>query len=392
MKKILFISHDAGRTGAPRSLLFLLKWLKANSDLEFRVLLKNGGELQSEFQSFGLIDNFNPQIIQNRNNFANKILKKVYSHQIMRRNYLQDLQKKIISENFDLVYANTIANGEVLEFLSGFLDCPVICHVRELEQMISHHVGKEIFTKTKKHTDMYIAVSYAVKNNLTKNHDIPEDKIDVIYNSIPDDSLNLSRQDKYRSNILESLGIPAKSQIICASGTTDWRKGPDLFIQLARTVIQKYCQEFIHFIWVGGNTYASEFAKLFYDVKKTNLVKKIHFLGNCSNPLEYYAACDIFTLVSREDPFPRVCLEAASLGKPIICFDNAGGEKEFVEDDCGFVVPYLDIPTMADKVIHFLENRELREQMGSRARQKVREKHNTQLIGQQITQIIEQVI
>ncbi|MDH6063711.1 hypothetical protein, partial [Umezakia ovalisporum] len=38
-----------------------------------------------------------------------------------------------------------------------------------------------------------------------------------------------------------------------------------------------------------------------------------------------------------------VCLEAASLGKPILCFDKAGGEPEFVEDDCGFIVPYLDL-------------------------------------------------
>lgn len=391
MKKILFISHYAGRTGAPRSLLFLLQWLKANSDLEFRVLLKKGGELQSEFENIGLIGNFtSPR--ENKNNFCNKIQQKLYLSRISRKKYLWNLQKKIVRENFDLIYANTVANGEVLEFLSGFLNCPVICHVRELEQMISHHIGKDVFAKTKKHTDIYIAVSHAVKDNLIKNHDIPENKIKVIYNCIPDNSLSIDRLEKSRSAILESLGIPSHSQIVCASGTTDWRKGVDLFIQLAKSIIQKYCQESIHFIWVGGAKNGIQFSQLLYDVKNANLLDNIHFLGTCSNPLEYYAACDIFSLVSREDPFPRVCLEAASLGKPIVCFDNAGGEKEFVEDDCGFVVPYLDIQTMADKVIHLLENSELRHQMGSRAMQKVKEKHNAQLIGQQITQVIQQVI
>lgn len=391
MKKILFISHDAGRTGAPRSLLLLLKWLKANSDLEFCVLFKDGGELQNEFKSMGIIGNFNPPNKQ-INNFRTKILQKLYFAQIRRKQYLRNLQKKIVSENFDLVYANTMANGEVLEFLSNFLDCPVICHMRELEQMISYHVGKKIFAKTKKHTDRYIAVSHAVKDNLTKNHHIPADKIDVIYNCIPDDSLNIGDLDKSRSQVLENLGIPSHAKIICASGTTDWRKGPDLFIQLAKTVIQKYCQELIHFIWVGGATKGWQFAQLLHDVKNTNLLGKIHFLGTCSNPLDYYAACDIFTLVSREDPFPRVCLEAASLGKPIVCFDNAGGEKEFVEDDCGFVAPYLDIQTMADRVIYLLENPYLREQMGNRAIQKVSEKHNANLISRQITRVIEQAI
>jgi glycosyltransferase involved in cell wall biosynthesis len=62
--------------------------------------------------------------------------------------------------------------------------------------------------------------------------------------------------------------------------------------------------------------------------------------------LKYFAAFDVFALVSREDPFPVVCLEAASLGKPIVCFNSSDGEKEFVENDCGFVVPDLDIEIM----------------------------------------------
>jgi hypothetical protein len=38
-----------------------------------------------------------------------------------------------------------------------------------------------------------------------------------------------------------------------------------------------------------------------------------------------------------------VCLEAAALGKPIICFGDAGGMPEFIEEVCELVVPYLDI-------------------------------------------------
>ena len=50
-KKVLFISHDALRTGAPLFLLNLLKWFGTNSELTFRILLKNGGDLESEFQA-----------------------------------------------------------------------------------------------------------------------------------------------------------------------------------------------------------------------------------------------------------------------------------------------------------------------------------------------------
>jgi hypothetical protein len=51
MKRILFIGHDATRSGAPFVLLHLLRWLRKNApDLEFELLLLSGGELEREFR------------------------------------------------------------------------------------------------------------------------------------------------------------------------------------------------------------------------------------------------------------------------------------------------------------------------------------------------------
>ena len=47
--KILFICHDACRTGAPLLLLNMLRWLKANSDLSFEVLLMKDGQYKVSF-------------------------------------------------------------------------------------------------------------------------------------------------------------------------------------------------------------------------------------------------------------------------------------------------------------------------------------------------------
>src|SRR5262245_66680980 len=49
MGKILFVGHDATRTGAPFVLLHLLRWLKANTNVGFHLLLLRGGELEPEF-------------------------------------------------------------------------------------------------------------------------------------------------------------------------------------------------------------------------------------------------------------------------------------------------------------------------------------------------------
>jgi hypothetical protein len=47
---ILFVSHDATRSGAPIVLLHFLRWFKKNSNRPFAVLLQAGGELVDDFE------------------------------------------------------------------------------------------------------------------------------------------------------------------------------------------------------------------------------------------------------------------------------------------------------------------------------------------------------
>lgn len=386
MKSILFISHDATRTGAPQSLLYFMRWLKENSNYSFYILLNYGGDLQDEFNEFEVLGIFN-QKKRHVKNFFRKIYQYFFVQIIFKKIRREYIKYKVRSKNIELVYSNTVANGEILEFLSDFLDCPVISHVRELENAITHLVGLETFKKTLAYTDSYVAVAHAVKSNLISKHGILDAQIQVVYNSVPRSCFDINIS-QCREKIWRELSIPTASKLICASGTTDWRKGPDLFIQLALRISKRNARCPVHFVWIGGSPLSAEFIQLLYEVEKAGLSGKVHFMGSRSTPFEYYAACDVFVLTSREDPFPRVCLEAASLAKPIVCFDQAGGAKEFVENDSGFVVPFLDINQMADKLICLLEDSDLRQRMGKQALDKVREHHTADIIGKKLLEII----
>jgi glycosyltransferase involved in cell wall biosynthesis len=388
-QKILFISHEASRTGAPIALLHFLKWFKANTATSFRVLLKRDGILRSQFESVASVS-----VFQLNNSAPKNLINRILLRLKLKRKdidiHLMKLKTTLMREQFDLIYTNTVTNGELLEFLDE-IKCPVICHIHELEHVIRYQTGLENFEKVKRYTHHYIAASKAVRDNLIENHNILESKISVVHEFIPHLSDNIDCSQSNREKLLRELGIPNEAKIICASGTTDWRKGPDLFIQLAR-LINKQSSKPVYFIWVGGENQGIRYGELWHDVKNAGLEKYVYFLGEQTNPHEYFAICDLFTLVSREDPYPLVCLEAASLGKPIVCFDNAGGEKEFVEDDCGFVIPYLDIQMMADKVMLLLNSPDLHHKFSERAKEKVLERHDVQIASAQIAQIIEQVL
>lgn len=104
------------------------------------------------------------------------------------------------------------------------------------------------------------------------------------------------------------------------------------------------------------------------------------------------SASDIFVLTSREDAYPLVCLEAASLGKPILCFADSGGMPEFVENDCGIIVPYLRIDLLAQAIIQLRDDRAKLQQFGANAAYKMRAKHTVDIAAQQIYSLLEEIV
>jgi len=82
-------------------------------------------------------------------------------------------------------------------------------------------------------------------------------------------------------------------------------------------------------------------------------------------------------------------LEAALAGKPVICFERSGGMPEFVRDDAGFTVPYLDTTQMAEKTRFLLDNPAEAHQRGAVGQRRVREHHTIATIGPEMYNLIQ---
>jgi glycosyltransferase involved in cell wall biosynthesis len=169
----------------------------------------------------------------------------------------------------------------------------------------------------------------------------------------------------------QELNIPQSAFVIGGSGSIEWRKGTDLFLQIALRSVAEASD--LRFLWVGGKLagWEQDYDRVLYDLERMDLSGKVIITGKQRDVTGYFAAIELFALTSREDPFPLVCLEAASLGKPIICFAGAGGMPEFVGDDAGAVVPYGDVSAFSDRILHFYQDREALVKAGAAARTKV---------------------
>lgn len=387
---MLFVSHDATRTGAPVLLLHFLRWLRAHTSIDFEVVLRRDGELSTEFAALAPVWQSEARTGRLAHR-AMGIARRLGVNASLDDTHTRRLVRQMSHRNFGVVYSNTFTNGAFVSRLAS-LDCPVITHVHELESNLLRP-GEENLRLVKEHTSRYIACAEAVKSNLVARHGIERDRIDVVHGFVATRALTAEQQVRARARVRAELSIPEGACVVGAAGTPNWEKSPDLFVQLAHAIHRRRPARPVHFVWMGGGSpHAHRLTELRLDAEKAGVSHVMHFPGTRTNAAEYFCAFDVFALVSREDSYPLVCLEVASLGTPIVCFDRSGGAREFVEDDCGFVIPYLEIEVMAERTLELLACDELRHRLGARAKGKVRERHDITVAAPRVLDVIRRLL
>jgi glycosyltransferase involved in cell wall biosynthesis len=363
---VLFISHYCGRNGAPLILLRLLQWIKAHTNINIQVLLRSPGELQAEFEAIGT-----SFLVPRLSMIPSAIVRRTCGQSAV--NAIEDtlLRRKVRRLNPSLIYSNTITNTRELLALAP-LKVATLCHVHEMA-WICGEFGPQAQLATVPLISRFVAVATAVRDHLVSGMGVNPEAIELV-KEFPWSSPSPPREmAELRASARRELGVDEETFVVGACGTIDWRKGADLFLAVARAVSQGHQ---FRFIWIGGPTTGKFFEQLRHDIESSGLSNSVAFLGPSSTPEKYYAAMDTFLLTSREDPCPLVMLEAAAYGLPIVCFDGSGGAPEFVGNDAGIAVPYLDTLEMARALTRLRESPEMRERFAAVAKERVQERHD----------------
>jgi glycosyltransferase involved in cell wall biosynthesis len=381
MKNILFVSHDANRAGAQILLLRFLRLLKGNQHFQFSILLKEGGIIENEFNEIAKTYLWEkPRSYQHKS-----FLTKLYKNFTKKDDYQSFLLATLKKQKFDLIVSNTITNGDIMPILAQ-LNIPILTYVHELEMGIQQYTKPEYFQNVKSLSTAFIACATSVKENLIINHQIDTIHIKVLPSLLPESALNYHVDNKANENLRNQYNIPGDAFLIGGIGTVDLRKGVDIFLQVANKLKQ---DSSIFFLWVGGQETETEYKNFQIDKSRLELDRVI-FQPSVNNPLDFMSIFDVFFVSSREDPYPLVVLEAAMLSKPIICFDKAGGAKDFVELDCGAIIEYLNVDDTVKKIVELKENQVVRENMGICGRKKVLERHNQTVAFQTFVDILDE--
>lgn len=394
LKKILFISHDANRAGAQIVLLQLLKQLKPYP-LSMHLLLCSDGPLEEDFKA--VLPNAVTRLPRYGDTVVgptvDKFLKFIgifkWMEQWVVERRLRLLQKYLIAKGFDLIFVNSIASAVVYHELE-YLSLPTILFAHELEMSVKKFSHPDDMAHLMRRTHHLIVVSQAVAQYFEREYQYPSTQISTF--QIIDTPLILSKiQEGLQVNVRQKMGLPPEAVLIGGCGHAEWRKGNDAFMMVAQQVIRHYQDKPVYFVWVGMHPESELYQVQRFDTERMGIGERVIHIGITSEVFEYLSQFDVFLLTSREDPYPLVVLEAALAQRPIVCFEKSGGAPELIEEDAGFVVPYMDVAEMTKKTIQLIDNQALRQNFGQKAKQKVLTRHDTAESVQKVMDIIAKV-
>jgi len=157
-----------------------------------------------------------------------------------------------------------------------------------------------------------IANSRMVKEEIVRIYGYPADKIDVVYNGLPLETMQRDELDRAKTR--ETFGLSHDDVVVLFAGSGWERKG----LRFAIDAVER--QDGRMKFLVAGRGEPRKFSSA-----------RVQFLGVVREMPSLYHAADIFLLPTVYDPFSNACLEALAAGRPVIT-TRANGFSEIIEN------------------------------------------------------------
>ncbi len=178
------------------------------------------------------------------------------------------------------------------------------------------------------------------------------DRVFVNYNGIEINRLMKSQSRKSASDELQLI----------STGTLMWRKGFLWQVQLIRELNNSGIKARLKIIGDGPDRQG-----LLYTIIRLKLQAVITLEGQKPQDevIKSLMASDIYISTSAAEGLSNAVLEAVACGLPVVAFDCEGMNEVINDRYNGFIVPFGDIESMAEKIRNLYNDRQLLETMGS---------------------------
>jgi glycosyltransferase involved in cell wall biosynthesis len=192
--------------------------------------------------------------------------------------------------------------------------------------------------------------------------------------------------EEARGRFRQRYGIPAEAPLVITVGRSDPKKRVDLLIRAVWRTPDLYLAV------VGGD--AGELAQSWKNLARDlGAGPRVTWTGHLEGRelVDAYAAADVFSLISRDENFGMVAVEALACGLPILVTREVGVWEEVSDAHVGMGVDY-DLEAIIGALDHFRQNRPLWAGWGENGRRVARERFAREGVARLMAQAFNDVI
>ena len=243
--------------------------------------------------------------------------------------------------------------------------------------------------------------AYASDLIIFQNHDdarrsidlglVQQDKFQVILGSgVETDTFDQKRvSDNERAHVRTDLEIGPDDVVVAMVSRVIKSQGVLEFAQSARQLRTRYPE--VRFLLVGP-TDDVDLDQL-SPIELRELKDSVSWLGPRRDIRAVLSICDILALpTAYGEGIPRVLLEGASMGLPIVAIDTAGCNEVVVDGFNGILVPPRDPERLTRALLRLIEEAHLREQFGRRSRRRAITCFDISIVADQTRSVYEQLL
>jgi len=164
-----------------------------------------------------------------------------------------------------------------------------------------------------------------------------------------------------------------------------WDKGIAEFVEVAKRAYKNNINA--KFLLVGDVDMDNPMSIPTSTLSKWNMKNYIEWKGYSKNMLETLSSASIICLPSYREGLPKVLLEAAAIGRPLVATDVPGC-REIVRDGYnGILIHSKDIDSLYDAIVTLVDDEQMRKKMGKNSRKLIENELSAEIINSQIIEL-----
>jgi glycosyltransferase involved in cell wall biosynthesis len=217
-------------------------------------------------------------------------------------------------------------------------------------------------------THQFVAVGEVVRRRYVREGIGEESAYETIYSGMPlREYLEAGRMsDAERDRLRRELGFGPEHRVVVMAARLEERKGHTYLFDAVSRLAPKHPG--LRLLVLGDGPLL---AALQQRCRELGIGGIVRFLGHRHDLPRVLAASDVSVLTSLWEGLPRVLVQSAAVGRPILTFDVEGAWEVVREGRYGYLVPTRDVDAFARRLDELLRERERARALGEAGRHEV---------------------